>query len=1411
MSQSSVSLWLRFAMQQIAAESYLHDIDISDPSAVASALIRGNNQQAFPEGGLTRLVQIQTQQFTQRYQIIDHHANDATGFSATLMRDITTSEYTLSFRSTEYRNHVQGGDFERDGMNGLLLAGASGEILTGGFAFGQLAAMEDYYQRTVKSLLPTGAVLNVTGYSLGAHLATVFTELHGFETNPSFSFGHTYTFNGPGRGTFNVALSTESEEAQRMQQMITKLTQVLEDPDAGLPALRPPDEQLPFGYILAKNAQQADQLAGQTFHPFAQGNTGNVYSDARYLWAKEVISAQFGPLSAAAGDIPRTDGAFSLITQIVGHATQGDTEYVANSGNHAPETSVFIEDQPDLDGFGGFFGTPGDFGTTHSITLIVDSLATQELLQTIAPTLTQSEIEAIFAAASNQRASGFVGVLGTAEGNSLENALDVLGKLFVPNYTQTASGRQTGDFGSLVFRNPFYENLAAIRASVANTTIAIEPFVEMGIVDGQLRALPRLTEIDLVAEARQDTDRGLAFRYALKNLNPFAVIGADYQGLGHASNGELALFDPTTGVGEITEQYIIDRAAFLEARIELNLTDRETSGDTTYFKDLAGASYEIRTGSFFGTDRQYLFGSDGDEQAGVLVGLGKNDHLYGGAGNDVLEGNGGEDYLEGNADDDELFGGGGIDRLYGQQGDDVLDGGADNDILDGGADNDTLRGGSGIDTYRTYLGDGADTIEDSDGLGIVEFEEEVLSGGLRRSSDPANVYRSSDGTITYTQQGNDLVVTGSGSLTIRNFSTGQFGIRLMEEHLYGLGDRTEFLKIDHYEITPDGLVPFYVAFFDDSSNDTRVNHEVGRLVPDINDESNVIHALGGSDYVVTGAGDDQLYGEAGADQLFAGLGNDRLFGGADVDILVGDDGEFLNIGGNDYLDGGDGDDLLQGNAGQDILLGGNGNDNLNGDEPLAANLGTNDDWLDGGADDDELHGAAGSDVLIGGSGNDVLIGDTTPSQGGDPAAGAADSLDGGTGDDTLFGLYGADLLDGGSGNDRLNGQDGDDVLYGGEGNDTLSGDLRVDPTTGLYDTSENRNAGGDDLLYGGQGLDFIYGGEGRDILIGGDGNDHLYGGYNPNLFFGGDLSASSLMDGDEGDWIEGGAGDDHLYGGGGDDELMGGGEADVLSGDNGNDFLEGGDGSDLLNGGAGNDVLEGGDGADQLHGEDGDDTLMAGVGADFLDGGTGFDFLFGGLGDDTYVVDADGDQIFEEQDGGLDLVQSFVSYSLADNVENLTLFGGSIGMGNETDNVMVGTFGVDLIGNGGDDVLTGWARMDGGAGNDVLNGQELNNTYAFGLGGGRDTILEMSVDPFINFNQADEVQMGAGVHPGDVTWLRSGDDLVLGVNGATDQITIQSYYKLMFSSGDWRFISGLMIPSGDVTRQNSANPFLRSW
>ncbi len=121
------------------------------PGGLLTQLTRGNNGFGFdpptgPLPGATRFTNVLANRFIARYDIVDHHASDATGFSATLLKDTTTNTYTLSFRSLEYQNQVDGGDWERDG-----LPGAAGEIAGTGFALAQLVSMERYYRELKES------------------------------------------------------------------------------------------------------------------------------------------------------------------------------------------------------------------------------------------------------------------------------------------------------------------------------------------------------------------------------------------------------------------------------------------------------------------------------------------------------------------------------------------------------------------------------------------------------------------------------------------------------------------------------------------------------------------------------------------------------------------------------------------------------------------------------------------------------------------------------------------------------------------------------------------------------------------------------------------------------------------------------------------------------------------------------------------------------------------------------------------------------------------------------------------------------------------------------------------------------------------------------------------------------------
>ena len=67
--------------------------------------------------------------------------------------------------------------------------------------------------------------------------------------------------------------------------------------------------------------------------------------------------------------------------------------------------------------------------------------------------------------------------------------------------------------------------------------------------------------------------------------------------------------------------------------------------------------------------------------------------------------------------------------------------------------------------------------------------------------------------------------------------------------------------------------------------------------------------------------------------------------------------------------------------------------------------------------------------------------------------------------------------------------------------------------------------------------------------------------------------------------------------------------------------------------------------------------LNGASGNDTLDGGTGNDTLIGGTGNDTYVVDSTSDTVTENSSEGTDLIQSSVSFTASNNVENLTITG----------------------------------------------------------------------------------------------------------------------------------------------------------
>ena len=422
---NDIATWYEMALHAIAAESHFDAY-----TDVAQALEAGNNRIPLPDESQSYL-RLTTQQaiaYSSRYSFIQV-PNDASGFSGTLIYDTVTGEYTVAFRSTEYKDETRGGDFQRD------VNGADMEINNAGLAFAQIDSMERWWAQLTApgGVLASVTRVNVVGYSLGGHLAQAFTELHPERVD------HTYLFNSAGVGL---------QQRGTLENAIDYYRQVLADPSYGV-----------LGSAMDDPLYQ--QAIGKIGTPMP---TDNLYLDPRHQWAVLQAKLEYGLSMPASPGV--STGSNSMITQLFGHADHNDSEHVANSGVHPDSQAIFVEDQPDIEGLIGrlpgleitkYLEGKGDFGNTHSLILIIDTLAVEQAFLKFDPNLSQETIESFFSHSSNRTGTGMLGTKGEAEGDSLEKALDALRRIFVTtDYARTESGTAGGNFGSLSYREPFY-------------------------------------------------------------------------------------------------------------------------------------------------------------------------------------------------------------------------------------------------------------------------------------------------------------------------------------------------------------------------------------------------------------------------------------------------------------------------------------------------------------------------------------------------------------------------------------------------------------------------------------------------------------------------------------------------------------------------------------------------------------------------------------------------------------------------------------------------------------------------------------------------------------------------------------------------------------------------------------------
>jgi len=636
----------------------------------------------------------------------------------------------------------------------------------------------------------------------------------------------------------------------------------------------------------------------------------------------------------------------------------------------------------------------------------------------------------------------------------------------------------------------------------------------------------------------------------------------------------------------------------------------------------------------------------------------------------TLIGNDTSQTIKGFATDDNISALGGMDTVYGAGGNDYLDGGSDRDFLYGDADNDTLIGGEGSDYL--YGGFGNDTLLGGDDTFINnlygESGNDVLAGGA--GGDRLNGGAGSD-TLDG-GAGNDIIY---GDIIYGGDADN-------DTYLFGAGDGNDIIQQDYgSSVSKFNVLQFKQGIIQDDVTVNRQNSDLVLIVKDgtefasrititdffrFDDPSNVYNPIQQIKF------NDGAVWELDYLRLAVITGNDTsqsLWGNAAADSITA-------LGGDDWVYGGDGDDTIDGGTGNDYLEGGLGNDIYLFDK---------------------------------GDGQDIII------QDGEMIASKLNILQ------FKPGIAPGEVLV-----NRINGTDDLELTIAGTSDKvTLRGYFRVFNSP-YYNVDENpvqlvkfsdgtvwdmptinSKAETNHAPVVAQPLTDLNLAEGAPFTFiipattftDQDTSDSLV--YSATLANGNPLLAWLSFD------IA-----TRIFSG--TPPTSGVINVRVTATDSGNltvfdDFtLTTSLQNLILTGTASADGLTGGSGNDTLTGAGGNDILKGNAGNDQLDGGTGIDTMTGGTGNDLFIVDSSTDITNENTGEGTDLVQSTATYTLANNVENLTLTGsGSInGTGNTQDNILTGNNAVNtLTGNAGND------RLIGGAGNDTMKGGVGDDSY----------------------------------------------------------------------------------------------------
>ncbi|MDK2125821.1 calcium-binding protein, partial [Parachitinimonas caeni] len=1401
----SISDYLKYAELQMAAEALYGRDAVERPDLEPGIPVSGPIREDYLTLGnrhASKFTTGEAAKFAAQWVVVEHKSNTTTGFSGTLFKNKDTGDLVLSFRSTEFID-----DAARDNQSTNAL-----EIARLGWAFGQISDMESWY-RHLHSEGKITKPLTVTGYSLGAHLATAFNLLHRGEGS---DIKQVITFNGAGVGQIgdgerhttltqirpmidyfsryrNSARSLLTSRAGAevydwLQQQFTAnggMAPTMPGWEKQFVGLTGEDQKLLVEAVdrakkVGDEVRRAPTLdsGGETPRkPAAIPASAVAGAALDYQMAAVATKLKFNtePLSISSGAKAivgawHTAKGGALDNQWDLVATEMDTSQpfsmVAHSQyRYGQRAEVFIEDQPQLRGspikgmikesieWGEFKLLAGDW----AVNVFGDThslvLVQDSLnLQRVLQRLLPSDRQDAAEGMFNQILKEASYLRAATVGSTQGRAEgDVL-----ENTLNALAAYLLGPeaMGKPLKGNPKGGTWAKTETPAGEPYSNREDFYKLldkvTASDGYTRLLGKVALQPTSALSVGDARKDFGNYLALQLLSPFAL---------QFGEGEVAI--PEAWKTQY-QQWQTDNALIAagQDRSALNISDEWLGGRADMLQRLqwfkqknlepVNAKTPSKKNDGAPSDADHLYLTDNSYFEDKTSG---QKIAIGFPANSPFAAT--RRTIFGNAEGDTLTGGDTADRLYGEAGDDLLEGKAGNDVLEGGLGADVLNGGTGHDTLDG--GAGADKLSGGGDNDVLRggAGDDALDGGS--GNDRLYGGAGKDSYVIAKGEGNDMLFDQDGDGTV-SFAGATLGGGKVKD-VDGLYEDANQANI-RYLWSPDGngMGDLLVTDRNTGQSLTIQNFKSGQL--GINLSGTIQRA--GSDQ---GPGSsDMFYGQhrygiddgKGPGDVHAGAGNDVVVSSQhNSNVYAGD--------GNDYVFVGWGVKKVEGGAGNDFI------DTVFRQEPTSpyvADAGINQwerhyaDWkmtstVTAHLEKKAVYGGYEGYLDFSWRDGDKEYKTTRRVQlANDYLAAMADEA---AGSRHVAGSVDAFEL-----KQRHNlspaakwtstfepGNSADDFEY----NPASRSYIRK-PGKGILQPLDGYKK--DDQVAIFEWTNELVNlsevpDESGFVADGGAGNDFLRGG----------SGNDTLSGGDDNDWLWGAIGDDVLTGGNGDDVLFGKNNSDVLIGGNGADELHGGSGTDRLLGGAGNDVLVGDDEVDltgeyadnaTLRGILHDDTLIGGDGDDSMAGSFGADLLQGGDGNDWL----NGDLFYVS--GGDPINPN----------TNDTLYGGNgndVLNGQMGDNLLYGEAGDDQliiqINTTNEDRVIGNNLLDGGTGNDVLVADRGNDTL---LGGeGNDTLLaEEGNDLLAGGAGNDALNGGEG---DDTLDAGSGDDVVGGGTG----------------------------------------------